>query len=173
MDAASTLAPMLRKLQLWVKLDAPQQQALLGLPHTIVTLEKQKVFVSEGDDIFHCWLMLSGYCVRFKYVGTGARQIVSIHMKGDLVDLTNALLGVADHSVQTLTSCKMAKVPIEAIRRSRMLSGSTRSSMPQSIASGSRTWADAMLLPGLRTCFANLRSRWTPSAWSRWTMSFP
>ena len=117
MDAASTLAPMLRKLQLWVKLDAPQQQALLGLPHTIVTLEKQKVFVSEGDDIFHCWLMLSGYCVRFKYVGTGARQIVSIHMKGDLVDLTNALLGVADHSVQTLTSCKMAKVPIEAIRR--------------------------------------------------------
>jgi CRP-like cAMP-binding protein len=54
--------------------------------------------------------------VRLKYVGSGARQIVSIHMKGDLIDLHNALMGVADHSVQTLTPSKMAKIPIEAIR---------------------------------------------------------
>ena len=102
---------------MWVKLDAVQEQALLDLPHTLVPLEKQRVFVREDDDIGHCWLVLSGYCVRFKYVGTGARQIVSIHMKGDLVDLTNALLGVADHNVQTLTACKMAKIPIGPVRQ--------------------------------------------------------
>jgi CRP-like cAMP-binding protein len=62
-------------------------------------------------------VVLSGYCVRFKYVGSGGRQIVSIHMKGDLVDLHNALLGVADHGVQTLTECKMAKLPIEAVQQ--------------------------------------------------------
>lgn len=107
---------MLRKLRLWVNLDAPQEQALLDLPHSVVKVEKQRTFVREGDDASHCWLMLSGYCVRFKYVGTGARQIVSIHMKGDLVDLHNALLGVADHSVQTLTPCTMAKLPIDAVR---------------------------------------------------------
>ena len=116
MNAVPTLAPMLRKLRLWANLDAPQEQALLDLPHSVVTWEKQNVIVREGDDIAHAWLILSGYCVRFKYVGSGARQIVSIHMKGDLVDLPNALLGVADHSVQTLTPCKMAKLPIEAIR---------------------------------------------------------
>jgi CRP-like cAMP-binding protein len=38
-------------------------------------------------------------------------------MKGDLVDLHNALLGVADHGVQTLTECKMAKLPIEAVQQ--------------------------------------------------------
>lgn len=116
MDDKSTLAPMLRKLRLWVSLNAEQEQALLDLPYQALTVEKQRVIVREGDDIAHAWLLLSGYCVRFKYVGSGARQIVSIHMRGDLVDLQNALLGVADHSIQTLTACRMAKLPIEHIR---------------------------------------------------------
>lgn len=115
MDAPA-LSPMLRKLRLWVNLTPEQEQALLDLPHSVTMIDKQKVIVREGDDISHCWVVLSGYCVRFKYVGSGGRQIVSIHMKGDLVDLHNALLGVADHGVQTLTACKMAKLPIEAIR---------------------------------------------------------
>lgn len=114
---ASTLAPMLRKLRLWVDLSPEQEQVLLDLPHSVSVIEKQKVVVREGDDISHCWVVLSGYCVRFKYVGSGGRQIVSIHMKGDLVDLHNALLGVADHGVQTLTACKMAKLPIEAVQQ--------------------------------------------------------
>jgi CRP-like cAMP-binding protein len=107
---------MLRKLRLWADLRPEQEQALLDLPHGVVTLEKQHVVVREGDDVSHCWLVLSGYCVRFKYVGNGSRQIVSIHMKGDLVDLHNALLGKADHGVQTLTACRMAKIPIEPFR---------------------------------------------------------
>jgi CRP-like cAMP-binding protein len=38
-------------------------------------------------------------------------------MKGDLVDLQNSLLGVADHSVQMLTSGKIAMVPRDHIER--------------------------------------------------------
>ena len=117
MESIPALTPMLRKLRLWGTLNTAQEQALLNLPYSVVVVEKQKVFVREGDDISHCWLVLSGHCVRFKYVGTGARQIVSIHMKGDLVDLTNALFGVADHSLQTLTACTMAKLPVEPVRR--------------------------------------------------------
>lgn len=116
-NSAPTLAPMLRKLRLWVHLDAAQEQALIDLPHSVTEVDKQRVFVREGDDVSHCWVVLSGYCVRFKYVGNGGRQIVSIHMKGDLVDLHNALLGVADHGVQTLTACTMAKIPIAAVQR--------------------------------------------------------
>jgi CRP-like cAMP-binding protein len=111
------LTPMLRKLRLWAPLDEADEQALLGLPHSIVTIEKQRAFITEGDAVSHCWVILSGYCVRYKIVGDGGRQILSIHMKGDLIDLQNALLGVADHGVQALTACKMAKIPIEAIRR--------------------------------------------------------
>ena len=116
-NPAPTLAPMLRKLRLWADLDAKEEQALLNLPHHVVMVEKQTTFVRDGDKVTHCWLVISGFCVRLKYVGNGGRQILSIHMKGDLVDLQNALLGVADHSVQTLTPCKMAKLPIEHVRR--------------------------------------------------------
>ena len=117
MNEGPVLAPMLRKLRLWVNLDEVHQRALLALPHTQVDFEKNTAVVREGDAVAHCWLVLSGFCVRMKYVGNGGRQIVSIHMKGDLVDLQNALLGVADHSVQTLTTCQMAKLPIGPIRK--------------------------------------------------------
>lgn len=111
------LDPMLRKLRLWARLNAADEQALLDLPYEVVMIGKQRPLIHEGDVVVHCWLLLSGFCARYKIVGDGGRQIVSIHMVGDLVDLQNAILGVADHSVQALTDCEMAKIPIEAIRR--------------------------------------------------------
>ena len=111
------LTPMLRKLRLWERLDQAEEQALLDLPHQVVTVERNRTLVTDGDVVSHCWLILSGFCVRYKIVGDGGRQILSIHMVGDLVDLQNALLGVADHGIQTLTDCEMARIPIEAIRQ--------------------------------------------------------
>ena len=112
-----TLAPMLRKLRLWAQLDQSEEQALLALPHQILTVERLRTLVTDGDIVTHCWLILSGVCVRYKIVGNGSRQILSIHLIGDLIDLQNALLGVADHGIQALTQCEMARIPIEAIRR--------------------------------------------------------
>lgn len=116
-DPTSPLAPMLRKLKLWAVLDSADEQALLGLPHDLVMIGKNRSFITEGDVVSHCWLLLSGFCVRYKIVGDGARQIVSIHMLGDLVDLQNAILGQADHGVQSLTDCEMARIPIAAIKQ--------------------------------------------------------
>lgn len=116
-QSPSALQPMLRKLRLWARLDENDERSLLDLPHEVVTVEKHRSLVSEGDAVSHCWLLISGFCVRYKFVGSGGRQIISIHMMSDLVDLQNALLGVADHGVQTLTDCEMAKIPIGAIRQ--------------------------------------------------------
>ena len=115
-DAAPGLGPMLRKLTLWAHLDPNDETALLNLPHSRVAVARNKPVVREGDRVSDCWLVLSGFCVRHKFVGDGGRQILSIHMAGDLVDLQNALLGVADHGIQTLTECHFAKMPIEPIR---------------------------------------------------------
>lgn len=117
MTATDPLAPMLRKLRLWAHLDRSEEQALLALPHQVVTLGRLRTMVTEGDVVTHCCLILSGFCVRYKIVGDGGRQILSIHMVGDLVDLQNALLGVADHGIQALTACEVARIPIEAVRR--------------------------------------------------------
>jgi CRP-like cAMP-binding protein len=112
-----TLDPWIAKLQYRVKLDAADRAALLALPLKIKTVERNHYIVRERDLATHSCVMLSGYSVRTKIVGTGDRQIVAIHMKGEMVDLQNSLLEVADHSVQMLTSGKVAFIPREDIVR--------------------------------------------------------
>ena len=46
----------------------------------------------------------------------GARQIVSVHIPGDFVDLEGSLLNVADHNVQALTRCEVLFIPRDAVR---------------------------------------------------------
>ena len=69
----------------------------------------------EGDEPTHCCLLVSGFAMRTKLVGDGGRQIVNFHISGDMVDLQNSMLGVADHNVQALTRIEAAFIPREAI----------------------------------------------------------
>ncbi|HEX8642940.1 MAG TPA: Crp/Fnr family transcriptional regulator [Allosphingosinicella sp.] len=106
---------MVRKLQLWKELDRQEEEAVLALPHTIRTVEPGRYIVREGEAVDHSCLLLSGFAYRQKVTGEGGRSISAIHMRGDVVDLQNSLLGVADHSVQALTQAEIASIPREAI----------------------------------------------------------
>ena len=53
---------------------------------------------------------LSGFLYRSKVASSGARQILSIHLRGALTDLQNSLLDVADRSVQALTLVEIAYI---------------------------------------------------------------
>ena len=110
------LEPMARKLSLWGSLSAADHDAVLALPHQRRGLDAGQYLVWDGDRPQNTCLLLSGFAYRHKHAGNGGRQILSIHMKGDIVDLQNSLLGVADHNVQMLTPGDVALIPIEAIR---------------------------------------------------------
>ena len=110
------LQPMVRKLGQWRPLDQADSEAILALPHRILNFRAQEYIVREGDEPKHSCLILSGFAFRQKVAGNGGRQIVSIHMKGDLADLQNSLLGVADHSLQALTRVEAAMIPVDAIQ---------------------------------------------------------
>jgi CRP-like cAMP-binding protein len=111
----SDLEPMVRKLEYWRKFSREDRDALLALPHTVRTVQPNHYLVREFDRVEHSCVMLSGYAVRHKIVAGGHRQILAIHMKGEMVDLQNSLLGEADHSVQMLTAGKVASIPRAAI----------------------------------------------------------
>ena len=111
----STLAPMLRKLQLWTELDSAERTALLALPHKVETVEAGTYIVRDGAKAEHACLLLSGFAFRQKLTGEGGRSISAIHLKGDIVDLQNSLLGTADHSVQALTRAEIARIPRDAV----------------------------------------------------------
>jgi CRP-like cAMP-binding protein len=111
-----TLAPMLRKLSKWSVLSEEDSQAVLDLPYQTRSIARGNYIVRDGDQPTRSCMILSGYAYRHKVVGNGGRQILSVHMKGDLVDLQNSLLRTADHSVQALTDAVVAFIPVQAIR---------------------------------------------------------
>jgi CRP-like cAMP-binding protein len=104
-----------RKLLLHAELDQHDQRAILELPHVVRTSESAKYIVREGDKPTHSCLLLSGFVIRHKLVEGGGRQIVNVHVAGDMCDLQNALLATADHNVQTLTLSELAFIPKEAL----------------------------------------------------------
>jgi CRP-like cAMP-binding protein len=108
---------MVRKLAYCAQLDPADENAILGLPHRTKRLERHGFIVREREKTTHSCVMLSGFAIRHKIVAGGARQIVAVHMKGDIVDLQNSFLGVADHSVQVLTPSEVAFIPREAIKK--------------------------------------------------------
>lgn len=116
-DVGSALEPLVRKLSYWNKLDAADRAAVLALPHVLKPLQQHHYIVRERDCAAYSCLLLSGFAIRHKIVGAGYRQIVAIHMRGEMVDLQNSLLGSADHSVQMLTLGQVAMIPREEIDR--------------------------------------------------------
>jgi CRP-like cAMP-binding protein len=113
----NVLAPVLRKLQHWRPLDSRDQEALLALPYRVITYRPQEYVVREGDTPQYSCLVLSGFAIRHKVAGNGGRQIFSIHMRGDMADLQNSLLGTADHNLQALTQVEIAQIPVGAIEK--------------------------------------------------------
>jgi len=110
------LAPMVRQLSMREELDAADRAAILALPFSLRRVQAAQFLVWDGDKPQYSCLLLSGFAYRHKLAGNGGRQIVSIHMRGDIVDLQNSLLGTADHNVQMLTAGEVAMIPVEAMR---------------------------------------------------------
>lgn len=111
------LAPMLHKLQQWRPLDGEDIEAVLALPYRLIKFRAQEYIVREGDRPQSSCLILSGFAFRHKVAGNGGRQVFSIHMKGDMADLQNSLLGTADHNLQALTHVETALIPVEAVEK--------------------------------------------------------
>lgn len=106
---------MLRRLRSRASISSDEGEALLALPHRLSLLDAGAYIVREGDRAEKCCALLGGFVYRHKVVGSGARQILSVHVSGDVVDLQNSLLDRADHNVQTLTRAEVALIPRQAI----------------------------------------------------------
>lgn len=107
---------VLRRLETRGPLNADDRAAVLALPFHYRTMEPASYLVREGEPPELCALLLTGFAHRHKVTGEGERQIMSVHMPGEFLDLQNSFLEVADHNVQTLTRCEIAAVPVAALR---------------------------------------------------------
>jgi CRP-like cAMP-binding protein len=104
------------RLERTAPLAVGDRAALLALPQTERTMRKGDFIVREDETPRHCCFLTSGFAIRHKASGEGGRQIFSIHMAGDAVDLHNSMLNKADHNLQMLSAGEVVLVPVEAVR---------------------------------------------------------
>ncbi len=112
----STTATIVRKLQLVSGLDAEDVQALESLPISIRHAAAHDYVVHDGERPTQCCLLIEGYAIRVKYGSTGQRQILSIHIAGDIPDLHSLHLNVMDHNLITLSTCTLGFIAHDTLR---------------------------------------------------------
>jgi CRP-like cAMP-binding protein len=116
-DQHPTWDVMLRRLERRSPLGEADRAALKALPHSERQIGPGGHIVRDGDKAETCALLLSGFAYRYKLTGEGGRQIISLHVAGEFLDLQHAFLGIADTSVQTLTEADVAFIPHSAIEQ--------------------------------------------------------
>ena len=102
---------MLRKLRSISPLSEDEKHWLLTLPLQMNSVGPDQDIVREGDRPGECCLVVEGFTCRYKLTAAGKRQIFSFHIAGDIPDLQSLHLKVMDHSLMTLTACKLAFIP--------------------------------------------------------------
>ncbi len=108
---------LIRKLESIAALGPEERRAIADLPLTVRQVVRDEIIVREGDRPTQCCLLVEGMLYRFKVLPTGARQILSFHVQGDLPDLQSLHLGVMDHSLGVVTNSKIAFVSHSAIQQ--------------------------------------------------------
>lgn len=108
---------LLENLELRSPLSNSDREAILALPYTLKTLAPGSYAVREGEPPSGCGVLVSGFAYRQKLTGDGGRQILSIHIPGEVLDFQNVFLEVADHSVQILTRAHLAVIPRADIQK--------------------------------------------------------
>ena len=102
--------PALQKLKSLGAISLEEERALLDAlspPHMV---PRGTNIVSDGDTPSRSAVLLGGLACRYKALSDGRRQILSFQMAGDLVDLHAYGMRRLDHSIGTLTACKVSYV---------------------------------------------------------------
>ncbi|EAQ01533.1 probable transcriptional regulator, Crp/Fnr family protein [Pseudooceanicola batsensis HTCC2597] len=73
-------------------------------------LDAREDLIQHGEDPQNVHLVLSGMVCRYKVLPNGKRAIVALMLPGDICDLHVAILGRMDHSIGTLTDCRLVKI---------------------------------------------------------------
>ena len=111
---------LIRKLDGRVALSEDDKAAIADLPHVLRELPPTAYIVREGEAPGSCSILIKGFAFRQKLAVSGARQIISVHIPGDALDLHQLFLDCADHNVQALTNVTLAVIPRPAMRKLAM-----------------------------------------------------
>lgn len=106
---------LVRKLEAFQTLSQDDKRLIEAHTSRTRVVEAKQDIISEGDAPDNVHLILSGFACRYKIVESGTRQIVAYLVPGDFCDLHVFILKAMDHSIGTLSRCRVVDIPRQAI----------------------------------------------------------
>jgi len=116
LDRETVYAPMLRRLMVVSGLDEPDIAAIRALPIAVRQWEAGRTIVADGERPTECCLVVEGFCVRSKTTINGQRQILSIHIPGEIPDLQSLHLHRMDHDLISLAPSTLGFISHTSLR---------------------------------------------------------
>ena len=92
-----------------------ERAALESVMAERVFVPARHTVIRRGEPVKQSTMLVSGFMCRYMDARDGYRQLVSVHVRGDFVDLHGYPLQRLDHDVAALTDCEMALVPHERL----------------------------------------------------------
>ena len=99
-SAAAAISLYLAKLERRSRLPDDARSALMAVETLSRSYAVYQDILQEGDRPGRSCIVGSGLVSRHKTLRSGARQILSFHIPGDMIDLQSALILVADHGIR-------------------------------------------------------------------------
>ena len=117
MSSDAITAALVRRMRITDALSDDDIAAIRALPITVKDYPAERPVVRDGQRATESCLVIEGFCIRSKTLSDGKRQILSIHIPGEIPDLMSLFLHVMDHDLSTLTPCRLGLINHEALRQ--------------------------------------------------------
>lgn len=114
-SAESRGNPLIRKLEGFVTLSEADRAILERISANPRLFGPRVDLIREGDTPDGVFLVMEGMACRHKVRENGARQIAAYLLPGDVSDIDVALLGTMDHTISTVSACKVVHIAPETI----------------------------------------------------------
>jgi CRP-like cAMP-binding protein len=113
----SSMTPFVEKLETRSLLTDEERQVLLDLPFHPRHVASNQDFVQQGETVSHSCFVLEGMVGTFGQNKRGERQITSVFVNGDMIDLNTVVVPEAIADLQALIPTTILQVPHSALRR--------------------------------------------------------
>ncbi|GJD93137.1 Crp/Fnr family transcriptional regulator [Methylobacterium iners] len=102
--------PLVRKLTGFCELTEADQRLLEQITAKPSVVKARTDLICEGDVPDGVFLILEGFACRYKLRSSGARHITAYLLPGDLGDVDVGLLPRMDHTIGTLSPCRVVRL---------------------------------------------------------------
>ena len=107
--------PFILKLEHGAGLSNEDRQVLEHAIRDVRQFKPRHDLILEDDSPENVHVIVEGFACRYKLLTDGGRQIMAYLVPGDCCDLHVAILRRMDHSIATLTACKIALLPRKTV----------------------------------------------------------